>query len=309
MNQAKTFFLRLTIIAASLVLADVVIGNLLAHYYSRIKHGEEGHLNYAMDSMTTPVIVLGGSRALRQYVPAILADSLHEQAYNAGEDKQGVFYCLAVLASALQRYHPQTILIDMTPIVFTSKDASIDNLSILLPYYHQHPEIRPYLDLRSPWEKYKTLSALYRYNSEPLRILFRTLSDAEFKGADRGYQPIFDTLPPADAIEYLHELLTNTPNPIVVTAFEKFLQLARDNHCRVAVICSPVYFPLTGGTSTTRLVSDICRRENVPFLDYSTSPVFCGKPALFYEAHHLNDSGARCFTRILSSDLTAKGFR
>lgn len=309
MNQAKTFFLRLTIIAASLVLADVTIGNLLAHYYSRIKHGEEGRLNYTMDSMTTPLIVLGGSRALRQYVPSILADSLHQQAYNAGEDKQGVFYCLAVLTTALRRYHPQTVLIDVTPIVFTAKDAAIDDLSVLLPYYHQHAEIRPYLDLRSPWEKYKTLSTLYCYNSEPLRILYRTLSNAEFKGADRGYLPNFDTLPPANAVEYSSDLLTDAPNPTVVTAFEKFLQLAQDNHCRVAAICSPVYFPNTGGSSTTRSVADICRRKNVPFLDYSTSPVFCGRSALFYEAHHLNDSGARCFTRILASDLTTKGFR
>jgi hypothetical protein len=309
MNQAKTFFWRLTIIAVSLVLTDILLGNALAHYYARINRGEEGRLNYAMDSMTTPIVVFGGSRALRQYVPAILHDSLHQEAFNAGQDKQEIFYYQSVFTDAIRRYHPQTVLMDLTPVLFTSKDGGLDVLSMLLPYYHQHPEIRPFIDKRSPWEKVKTLSALYRYNAQPLRILFRTVSNAEFKGADHGYLPIFDTLQPRNAQPYFDYQVTDPPNPAVVAAFEQFIQLVQDNHCRLAVIVSPGFIPLTGGTSTMRLAADICRRKNIPFLDYSLSPDFCGHTGIFYDSHHLNDSGAHRFTRILASDLIAKGFR
>lgn len=303
MRYLKSFLLKLTIVAASLILADLAIGSLLSHYYHKIINGEQGRLNYAIDSVTSPMLVFGSSRAVHHYVPSILADSLHETAYNTGKDKEELYYYLAVLTATLHRYHPQTLLLDLPPSSFMSQESGLDELAILLPYYRQHPELRPIVNKRSPWEPVKTLSTLYLYNSLPLQILKRTMKDTDDDSASEGYVPEHDTLDISTAIPYTREQLTGTPDTALVAVFEQFIQLAKHDHCQLAVIVSPTWFPLPNGSSTIHLAEQICRQNNVPFLDYTRSPEFSGNTALFYDAIHLNDTGAHLFTRILCADL------
>lgn len=309
MSPKDRFILQLTIVAASLLLVDLSVGKLLSHYYHHITHGEQGRLNYAIDSVTSPLLIFGSSKAAHHYVSTILADNLHQETYNAGKDKQGLFYPVAVLSSILRRYSPATLILDITPVAFNSRESSLDALSVLLPYYHEHPELRPIVDKRSPWERWKTLSSLYCYNSLSLPILKHILSDKEDEHASLGYVPEFDSLevPPVDP--YNLQQLTAPADTALVAAFEQFIQLGQQHHCRVAVVVSPEYFALPDSSATIRLAAEICSRENVPFLDYTRSPDFSGKPDLFYDPDHLNNAGALRFTRQLCTDLIAKGFR
>ena len=303
MSTARKFIGKVLIIAASLIIADQLAGRWLARAYSRITHGPQGHMNYAIDSTTAPLLILGSSRAIHHYVPAILTDSLHLACYNAGKEAQGLFYPLAILTSALRRYHPATLVLDLQPTAFTTEKTDPDNLAVLLPYYQTHPDLRPILDKRSPWERWKTLSWLYCYNSLAVQIVKHTIVDVESDSTSLGYAPKFGTLRVRPGNDFPGALLSDAPDSALVSAFQSIISLAQQNHCRLTVVVSPIYFPLQHGSSTIHTAAEICRRRNIPFLDYSRSPDFATHDYLFYDGSHLNDSGARKFTRLLSSDL------
>jgi hypothetical protein len=311
MQSARKFIGKLVIIAAGLLLADQLIGRWLAHAYARITHGEQGHITFVIDSTTAPLLVLGSSRAVHQYVPDILTDSLHLACYNAGKDGQGLFYSQAIVTAVLKRYQPKALILDLLPTAFAPEESDFNQLAILLPYYHTHPGIASILDQRGPWESVKTLSYLYCYNSLSLQIFKRSIADTEDDSTNHGYNPKFMSLPAMPAVirkaaladDFSGAGLSATPDTTIVAAFQQLIALASQHGCRLAVIVSPVYFPLTTGSSTIHTAADICRRQHITFLDYSRSPDFCRHDSLFYDATHLNDSGARKFTRLLSADL------
>jgi hypothetical protein len=311
MNNARKFIGKLVIIVAGLVLSDQIIGRWLAHAYARIMHGEQGHITYVIDSTTAPLLVFGSSRAVHQYVPGILTDSLHLACYNAGQDRQGLFYPLAIFTAVLQRYRPRLILLDLLPTAFIPQEADLNQLAVLLPYYHTHPEITPILDKRSWSEWIKTYSYLYCYNSLSLQIVKRSITDTEEDSTTNGYIPKFmslDTMPAvlrqaALADNFASAQLSATPDTAIVNAFQQLITLAGQNGCRLVVVVSPIYSPLPVSSSTIHTAADICRRRHIMFLDYSRSPDFCGHDGMFYDGMHLNDTGARKFTRLLSTDL------
>jgi hypothetical protein len=226
---------------------------------------------------------------------------------NAGKDKQGLYYDLAILTIALRRYHPQNVILDMTPVYFATEESGLDELAVLLPYWRFHPEIIPILDKRSSWEWLKIRSSLYCYNSLPLQIIFNNLSRQRGSATD-GYIPRNDTLATAPPPPFTFDQITARPDTMLVKAFEEIIRLTRQNDCRLAVVVSPVYYPLPSGTSTIRLSKKICMRWQIPFLDYTQSTSFCYHAPLFSDGQHLNNTGAQIFTHALYSDLAAKGF-
>jgi len=306
MHNARTFILKLSIVAASLVLADIAIGKLLAHYYFRIAHGEQGRMTYSADSVTAPILVLGSSRAAHGYIPGIIEDSLHLQCYNTGKDNQGIFYSLAILKMALRRYTPRLLILDLTPGSFLSAESGLDELAVLLPYYRPHPEIRPTLDKRSPWEWLKTRSRLYCYNSLILPVIKKTISDNDEDSAVSGYIPKYMTLAGDPYPAFTPQQLSAPPDTACVAAFEQIITLAARHNCQLVVVASPVYYPGCGNSSTLTLAHELCTKRQIPFLDYTHSEAFTTeKLAIFDDALHVNDAGAHRFTRLLCTDLLA----
>ena len=308
MSRGKAFFFKLTLICLCLLVIDWGLGSGMAFLYFRIKHGEQGRITKAAQSVTAPVLILGSSRAVHHYIPGIIRDSLHMECYNAGKDRQGLFYDLAMLTMVLERYTPRLIILDLNPDAFGTAESNFDDLAVLLPYYRSHPEIRPILDKRSKWEWLKTRSRIYCYNSLILQIAKNTLYDREEDSVSDGYLPKFNALtkPPAPGIT--SEQLYARPDAACIAAFVRIITLARRSGCQLAVVVSPTYHALEG-SSTIRLARDICAGRSVPFLDFTRSPAFTtGTPALFYDDVHLDDAGAQRFTRMVCADLIAKGF-
>ena len=52
---------------------------------------------------------------------------------------------------------------------------------------------------------------------------------------------------------------------------------------------------------------EICKRRNIPFLDFANNPKYVRQNEYFYDAMHLNAVGADEFSRDLASELKARG--
>ena len=126
MGKGKKFLLKLLIVLTGMAIADVAVGGLMGHFYFRIRHGEQARTTYAVDSANQKILILGSSRASHHYIPAIIEDSLGMSCYNAGKDKQGVFYSLAILKAVCARHRPQGVILDITPFSFETKRAGIN---------------------------------------------------------------------------------------------------------------------------------------------------------------------------------------
>ena len=297
------FILKITIILVSLFLLDRGLGSILQHYYFRIRHGEQGRTTYAIDSCTAETIILGSSRAAHHYVTPVISNILGRSCYNAGKDKQRLIYCLAMLKMIYSRYSPGEIILDMNPGALETTENGLDELSVLLPYYSTHPEIRSILYQRNRFEWIKLKSNLYCYNSLPLKIIFNNLSGERDENERNGYVPLTiqkEHIP--DTAENL-----NPSGPIDTRAlkiFKDIIRLTRVHRSKLFVTVSPLYYRLPPDLPSMQIAKSICREEKVPFLDYSQDARFLSHgPQMFLDKGHLNDSSAIQFSTIMANDL------
>ncbi len=304
--KINLFLTKLIFIAVCCMILDLVIGNILQYGYLRIQHGEQGRTNFAVDSCRAQVLILGSSRAAHHYVSPVISAMLAKSCYNAGKDKQRLPYDEAMLRMIYQRYSPALVILDLNPTAFEKTETGLDELSVLLPYYHRHPEIRDILNRRSTFERVKCHSLLYCFNSQPLKIVFNHLSDERDAGEKNGYVPLTihkEIIPDSP-------LALPGPEPIdssLVACFRRILQITRMHHTQLTVVVSPIYYRFSSEPESVRMARSLCEKEGVLFLDYSQSPLFLRHgPASFLDAGHLNDSCASVFSIRLADDLRQK---
>ncbi len=297
------FFWKLLIVAGCLLLADKGLGLIWQHYYFKIRYREQGRTNYAVDSCRAETVILGSSRAEHHYVTAVISEELTTSCYNAGKDKQRLRYALAMLEMMYRRYTPKQVILDLNPTAFETTENGLDELSVLLPYYRSHPEIRPIVNERNRFEWIKTGSDLYCYNSLPLKILFNNISGEKNAGEMNGYVPLLirkEFIP--DSPDSLLSVLPADSG--LVECFKQIVRLTRDRGTRLIVVVSPIYYRLAKNLSTMVIARKICAEEKIIFLDYSQSPPFLNHgPQMYLDLGHLNDSSAILFSRMLAMDL------
>jgi len=136
------FFRNAFILLAVVIVFDQIDGGILHWMYFKQKTGPNAETTFTFTKMNADGIILGSSRGRRNYNPNILADSLGIKMYNAGHDGQTVFYEQAVIRTALARYSPKLVIIDLNPEEMYFRDLHYDRLNVLAPYYKDFPEIR-----------------------------------------------------------------------------------------------------------------------------------------------------------------------
>lgn len=291
------------LLTCCLILIDRGLGSALKYYYFRISHGEQKRTTYAIDSCVASTVILGSSRAAHHYSSPVIAKILHTSCYNAGKDKQRLRYALAMLRMLFKRYTPKQIILDLNPTAFEANENGLDELSGLLPYYENHPEIRSIINQRNRFEWIKTYSDLYCYNSLPLKIIFNNLSNDRDDQETDGYVPL----------KFHKEIIPTIPGDLpasfsidtnIINCFKSIVQLAKDHNSQLIVVVSPIYYKLPVNLKTLVIARVICEEANILFLDYSQSPIFISNgPEMFLDLDHLNDSSAIVFTKMLACDL------
>jgi hypothetical protein len=249
-----------------------------------------------MDSTEAEILIIGSSRANHHYVPSIFEDSLKASFYNAGRDGNGTFYQLALLKTILKRYTPKIIVFDYSS-VFIKGAEEYDQMASLLPYYRTHKEIRALLELRSPFEKIKLVSEIYPFNSQLLTIVVGNLEmNKKRVGDNKGYVPLHQQWNfSIDSAEDLKHMEFDT---VKVNAFKECLTISQKVGAKIFVICSPI-FQKYKINQQIDMCRQICKEKSIPFWDFSKDPFFLTNQQLFQDKLHLNDNGAKIFSKVL----------
>jgi len=297
-NPYVIFVSKAALFLVLMFATDRVAGLVLQRYFLKMNAGTAAATTYALDKANEDLIVFGSSRALHHYVPSILRDSLGMTAYNAGRDGMTMLYSYAVFKSMLKRYTPRAVVLDVY-MDFDSYREVNDRMSALSPHYDRHPEIRPIVNLRGPYERIKAFSKLYDYNSLLFTIVANNLVHRTDPNKD-GYTPLNSNTPPAWSDFGFPD---NKVDSMKTRYFEEFLAETRKANVEVFVVVSPFYgrwkIPLEGLQWAKRY----CNENGFFFRDYSQSPYYLSHREWFSDNSHLNDTGARIFTRMLCSDI------
>jgi hypothetical protein len=299
-NRTAIFWLKLLAVGLIVGSLDAALGIGLRQLYFGMNWGKSYRITYALEKASEKLLILGSSRAYCHYVPEILEARTGLSCYNAGHDAAGILYNLALLEGVLSRYHPRRLILDFRPVELVHDARDYQMLSVLLPYYRDHREIRRIIHLRSWAERWKHVSKIYPFNSQIMTIL---LANKIQWPDDRGFVPLYGSWP--NPIEAEPPSRPASLDPNGVASFRRFIALAKKNDIALSVVVSPVYRLLKDGSPSIRAAALICRQQNIGFLDFSQDARFLDKPELFHDPDHLNAEGAKLFSGILADSLGA----
>ena len=316
MNQNISRIVKLILFIMVIVAADRLFGLVLRRLYFNQTGGQDYSLSYVLSKCNSDIVIFGNSRAQHHYDSRIISAGLKMSCYNAGLDGgHSIILPDAEIKILTERYSPKIIILEFSPTGIVHFDGDYDRLSVLLPYYRDYPAIRPFLQLRGPYEKIKLMSSIYPFNSDIINIIgFNTNTRVAHRHDFDGYVPLNEVLNPEILKfkpEYVSQSIMKTESSLdtnMVNALENIISICKEKKIALYIINSPVYHTAneiqTPAYAVAKISLDIIHRNHVDFLDFSDNPAFVGHPELFADAGHLNDKGARIFSNMVINSLS-----
>ena len=282
-------------------LGDLIIGTSLDYLYQNVKSGNLYRTSYSINKSSADIFIFRNSRANHHYNPKIIEEETGLTSYNTGRDGQSIFFSTSVFKLILKRHKPKLVILDYGSN-FQFSEKHYDRISSLLPYYRRHKELDDIITLRSRFEKLKLYSKIYPFNSLITTIIIGNISYNKIRQGFvyNGFIPVSGT---AKSITGSIKTIPELPNNIdsnLVKKFEEFILIAKDKNINVVVVYSPKLFKKNKFDISLNIAMNICKENDVKFIDLSESPVFIHKNNLFTDRVHLNSDGANLFTKLLT---------
>ena len=297
-QKYRRFIVKVLLFSLLLVVLDFVVGSVIRHYFDQQKFGRLYRASYVIKETKADILIFGSSRAAFQYIPSIFEKRLHKSCYNAGSVAQYLIFNYAVFRSTIKRYAPKVVILDLAPGEFQYSADEYARLSLLLPFYKDSPEIRPILEARSKYEKYKFLSSCYPFNS--LLVLIASGNSDAFGKArpnDNGYSPLVGKSWDKPIEEYSVDKEAITPYKIDL--LNKFITLCEKSKTKLYIVCSPTFMAHIKKDPSMHIWESIAKKRKVTCFNYSEDTTFTKPVGLFYDTMHLNGEGATIFTNKL----------
>ena len=306
-KEYLSFLLKAIRLIAVVFLCDLLIGGIIKHFYFHQKYGRQYRAYYTIEKTNADILIFGSSRAFNHYRPDIFESRLKKTCYNSGSPGQFILYDYATLKAVLKRYTPKLIILDLMPgslFVEQFDGNSYERLSFLFPYYKEHEEMRPILELKGQYEKFKLLSSVYPFNSSVIYTTAGCLELKRFKElnrTDKGYQATYAVWNKPSQI--IHSDRTARLDSVKINIYNQFIDECRNSGTELLIACSPRLDTYKGDDESLILAKKIAREKNVKFLDFTNDTFFVRHPELFaYDPIHLNHEGAGIFcNRVVDS--------
>lgn len=292
----KKFIIYIVIFLAIVVCIDFMFGIACRFLNANAKGGDTANHCHITATQTEPIIIMGSSRAIHHYVPEILEDSLGKGVYNCGVDGNGILFQYGRLSLLLERYKPEVLIYDVMPDFDISSPDVERDLGWLRRWYGHEVLDSLFHDI-SLSENWKMKSNLYRYNGSFIQMATDWLHPLQTV-TDNGYKPMAGVIDykPVYKDEAIHEW-----HPLKHKYFCKLINLCKENGIRLIV----AYSPQVGKTNSLEYtrVTELCKANDIPVIDYYGGGIFNDSLSYFSDATHLNDRGARAYSKSIVSRL------
>lgn len=295
----KKYLLKILLFFGIVAVGDVGFGLTCDWLQRHAKGGMTKRIQQTAFVQESDVVVMGSSRAHHHYVSNILADSLGMTAYNAGVDGNGIVLASGLYELMAERYAPQVILYDVEPAfdinVYAEDGNDTRYIGLLRPFVN----VSGVLDIVTrvdPTERYKTLSALFRYNSKAPDLVKDMLAISDY--TEDGFVPMYG--------EMKTEPVKNNSgsqsqiDTLKINVLEEFVAKLSESNTRLIMMASPKYGAIT--SEVFNPVKEICNRYGVEFWDFYCTPEF-QKLEYFKEPMHLNEKGAKVYSACIAQKI------
>ncbi len=296
-NAYLYFAVKLILLLGIVFILDFSIGHILRYYFYKQEVGRLSRAIYAIDKTTADVLIFGSSTAYHHYNPQVVKERLKQSCYNAGSPGQGILFDEAVLKAVLKRYTPKLVILDVNLREFKAGKDYYDRLSFLLPFYKDHEELRPIVDLKSPLEKFKLLSSIYAYNSTFLIIAGGNSEYFKKRNSDvEGYKPLTRVW---DKPMKDYDMYDYPMDSTKIAIFKSFIADCRHAGTKLVIICSPSYKKFHQTEYSIVKVEQIAKEQNIGFINFVNDTSFTNHRDYFDDDAHLNAHGSEIFTNIV----------
>jgi hypothetical protein len=284
---------------------DFILGSFLSKFYFKQTSGWEYRTKYSIEDTKADILVFGASRAQQQYNPLFFEERLHQTCYNVGRDGQPIFYYYAVLKSIVKRYTPKMIILDIENEVFKEDQSSYDRISVLLPFYKNHPELHSIIEQKGPFEKFKLQSYVYPYNSMLFKIAIGNTEFNKKRNIDiNGYVPLTRVLD--EQIRNVDLSKKYVIDSIKINLYQSFINECLRANIKLYIVCSPYFFNSIGSDTSMQLATEIAKRNNIDYFDFSKDKLFLNNSKFFDDTVHVNVEGSKIFTNKLIDSIILK---
>ena len=311
----KKFLSALALFIAPLVIISYPLDYLISKKLAESKtfaHDEYLVWNDIYNGkVNADIVVYGSSRAKFHISPKILEDSLHRTAYNLGVEGQN-FQVQYLRHKELLTYNikPKYIILSVDEFSLQKKQR-LFNPQQFLPYLFWNSNVYKLTSSYTEFSFWDYYLPLVRYTGENTSLSAALgsmiVKDHSATTSNKGYKVIdmnwTDDLAKAKSKMEYFEIITG---PVVENLFNNFLAECRQQDIKVILVYTPEYIEgqafVKNRSQLVSLYSQYAKKYNLPFLDYSSDSISMNKK-YFYNALHLNKTGAEAFTRMLIRDL------
>lgn len=263
-------------------------------------------------NLNDDVIIIGSSRASHHFVSSILQDSINTylnkkvSVYNGGLDGR-YLDCSSLLIENLITNHQNKLLIWEIDN-YSLYDNGFATIQYFAPFYHKNKIVKQYIDNLGLVTRIKMKSSLYRYNFNAsfFKVLFGLVTK---DNCVAGYSPLYNVMKfDPNAEEKTNKETTNVRyrevNDYLYSNFVRVMNLCKKKKVNLIVISSPNY----GKNKNTYgekqdILSKLCKERNIPYINMIDEEYFENHHELFQDGGHLNDNGAKAFTKMFFEKL------
>lgn len=260
------------------------------------------------------IAIYGSSRSWVHIDPQILSDSLNIKVYNFGIDGHNFWLqYLRHIEFLKHNEKPKTIILSVD-VFSLQKMKDLYQLDQFLPYMLWNSNIQEYTSSYIGYNKFDYYLPLVRYSgkSNAISLIKENIARDKvtnryrqngFLGMDREWNA---DLEKAKKGQKSYEINTDS-NSIVL--FEKFINECKANDIELIFVYTPEYIDgqnfVANRNDIIQIYRDLSTKYSIEFYDYSNDSL-CLDKKYFYNASHLNKSGAEIFSKKLASDLKAR---
>lgn len=302
------FLIDVMAVLASVAVVDVAVGKVLDWMLPQIStYGSTGKTYYSLYEVNTPIVIVGSSRASHHYVTQMIEEATGISSWNVGRNGCYFSYNCCVINTIIDRYSPKLIIWE-NDMNYLFEDSS-DPLESVFPYYNKNEFITKLIDENvSSTESFGLNSRLYQYNSTIQHIMIRYAnrnnhSDKRLKG--------FEPMPNEQHITPIEKDNSNMSKRIVSAIkeerFRNTICKVKDKGIQLVIVDSPKYIEQSKENNSRATMKSICNEYCVPIIDNTQLSDIVAHPEFFYDRVHLNENGAKAYTKLFLTQLQSIG--
>lgn len=311
----KKFILTLLCFCLPIIILLIPIDYLLSNKLKGLNDFAKGENLVWNDiynsNVNDDIVIYGSSRAWVHIDPLLIESKLGRKAYNLGIDGHN-FWLQNLRHQELLKYNQKPDYIIYSIDVFTlAKRKDLYNYDQFLPYMLGNDNIHDFTSSYEGFSYFDYNFPLIRYEGKKnvIRQAFKTsiLEDNAklarvkgYRGIEKKWNKDFDKAK-QKKVNFSVEI-----DLASVEKFELFLDECEKNSIKVIFVYTPEYIEgqefVSNRNEIVSLFEEIALKHKILFLNYSDTSISKQKK-YFYNALHLNKTGAELFTNKLIKDL------